>query len=276
MFDLHVKANEIGYVKLVINYDLPRSVEGYAQRFVSPSFRFSLDSCLRSKSRRRSKLEIDFLSARTFRSHRVSPAVSGGGRPGVVVNLIQANGGDVEMLRSCECFFKFKCSEVRRSPSSLFPSSTHADPLALSLLDRAGPCQSTRSFLKSRVVPISLLSRFRSRSQQSRFSFVLVGPLGVFRSLSLFAFPLLSPLPQISSYSLYPLDSSPLLPFASPCPLPGPFLFISLPILVSRRVDFLVSPLPLSLASFPFFFLYPSLYLSVLSIVNVPHPIPSL
>ncbi|KAL7415687.1 P-loop containing nucleoside triphosphate hydrolase protein [Mrakia frigida] len=74
VFDLHVKANEIGFVKLVINYDLPRSVEGYAQR--------------------------------------VSPAVSGGGRPGVVVNIIQANGGDVEMLRSCECFFKFKCSEV--------------------------------------------------------------------------------------------------------------------------------------------------------------------
>jgi superfamily II DNA/RNA helicase len=75
VFDLHVNQKEIGPVKLVINYDLPRSVEGYAQR--------------------------------------VSPAVSGsGGRPGVVVNMIQANGGDVEMLRSFECFFRFKCSEV--------------------------------------------------------------------------------------------------------------------------------------------------------------------
>lgn len=34
MFDLHVKVQEIGPIKLVINYDLPRSVEGYAQRCV--------------------------------------------------------------------------------------------------------------------------------------------------------------------------------------------------------------------------------------------------
>ncbi|CED84159.1 p-loop containing nucleoside triphosphate hydrolase protein [Phaffia rhodozyma] len=75
IFDLTVKASDVGVVRLVINYDLPRSVEGYAQR-VSP--------------------------AQTI-SHS---------RPGVVVNLIQANGGDVEMLRSIECAYKFKCSEV--------------------------------------------------------------------------------------------------------------------------------------------------------------------
>lgn len=79
IFDLHVKVADIGPQRLVINYDLPRSVEGYAQR--------------------------------------VSTAMSNGHhpRPGVVVNLIQANGGDVEMLRSIECAYKFKCSEVRLS-----------------------------------------------------------------------------------------------------------------------------------------------------------------
>lgn len=79
IFDLHVKVTDIGPQRLVINYDLPRSVEGYAQR--------------------------------------VSTAMSNGHhpRPGVVVNLIQANGGDVEMLRSIECAYKFKCSEVSLS-----------------------------------------------------------------------------------------------------------------------------------------------------------------
>lgn len=75
-FDVHPKPGELGpHVKLVVNYDLPRSVEGYAQR-VTP----------------------------------VSSAAHA--RPGVVINLIQANGGDVEMLRSIECQFRFKCSEV--------------------------------------------------------------------------------------------------------------------------------------------------------------------
>jgi translation initiation factor 4A len=46
--------------------------------------------------------------------NRVAPAVSPSNLrpPGVVVNMIQANGGDVEMLRSIECAYKFKCSEV--------------------------------------------------------------------------------------------------------------------------------------------------------------------
>jgi superfamily II DNA/RNA helicase len=77
IFDLHVKMADVGPQRLVVNYDLPRSVEGYAQR--------------------------------------VGSAVNANvqGRAGVVVNLIQANGGDVEMLRSIECAYKFKCSEVR-------------------------------------------------------------------------------------------------------------------------------------------------------------------
>jgi translation initiation factor 4A len=37
----------------------------------------------------------------------VAPAISSTfGRAGVVVNFVTATGGDVEMLRSIECFYK--------------------------------------------------------------------------------------------------------------------------------------------------------------------------
>lgn len=99
VFDLHVKMADVGPQRLVVNYDLPRSVEGYAQRVGS------------------------------------AVNTTGQGRPGVVVNLIQANGGDVEMLRSIECAYKFKCSEVRslRSLAAMrrcLRLNLVADPLA--------------------------------------------------------------------------------------------------------------------------------------------------
>ncbi|GJE84598.1 DEAD-box helicase domain-containing protein [Phanerochaete sordida] len=79
VYDVIIKAGDVPQVPLVVNYDLPKAVEEYA--------------------------------------HRVNPAIATGySRAGVVINFVTATGGDVEMLRSIECFYKIKCPEV---PSSL-------------------------------------------------------------------------------------------------------------------------------------------------------------
>ncbi|KAG6337363.1 hypothetical protein ID866_1736 [Astraeus odoratus] len=73
--DVQVKIPEVSHVPLIINYDLPKAVEEYA--------------------------------------HRVAPAIASNyARAGVIVNFVTATGGDVEMLRSIECFYKIKCPEV--------------------------------------------------------------------------------------------------------------------------------------------------------------------
>ncbi|KAJ7068208.1 hypothetical protein C8F01DRAFT_1117296 [Mycena amicta] len=72
VYDVQVKSPEVAHVPLIINYDLPKAVEEYA--------------------------------------HRVAPAIASNySRAGVVVNFVTATGGDVEMLRSIECFYKIKC-----------------------------------------------------------------------------------------------------------------------------------------------------------------------
>ncbi|KAH7930112.1 P-loop containing nucleoside triphosphate hydrolase protein [Leucogyrophana mollusca] len=76
--DVQVKIPEVSHVPLIINYDLPKAVEEYA--------------------------------------HRVAPAIASSyARAGVIVNFVTATGGDVEMLRSIECFYKIKCPEVPMS-----------------------------------------------------------------------------------------------------------------------------------------------------------------
>ncbi|KAK7049583.1 hypothetical protein VNI00_005614 [Paramarasmius palmivorus] len=77
VYDVQVK--ELSHIPLVINYDLPKAVEEYA--------------------------------------HRVAPAIAPNNytRAGVVINFVTATGGDVEMLRSIECFYKIKCPEVPMS-----------------------------------------------------------------------------------------------------------------------------------------------------------------
>ncbi|CAL1702347.1 unnamed protein product [Somion occarium] len=78
VYDVQVKTPEVSHVPLIINYDLPKAVEEYA--------------------------------------HRVAPAIAPSySRAGVVVNFVTATGGDVEMLRSIECFYKIKCPEVPMS-----------------------------------------------------------------------------------------------------------------------------------------------------------------
>ncbi|KAI0316701.1 hypothetical protein OF83DRAFT_1059902 [Amylostereum chailletii] len=71
VYDVQVKTPDVPHVPLVVNYDLPKAVEEY--------------------------------------SHRVNPAVAPNqnSRAGVVVNFVTATGGDVEMLRSIECFYKY-------------------------------------------------------------------------------------------------------------------------------------------------------------------------
>jgi len=78
VYDVQVKNPEVPHVPLIINYDLPKAVEEYA--------------------------------------HRVAAAIAPShSRAGVVVNFVTATGGDVEMLRSIECFYKIKCPEVPMS-----------------------------------------------------------------------------------------------------------------------------------------------------------------
>lgn len=79
VFDVNVKPPDVPWCPLVINFDLPRSVEGYAARAAAA----------------------------------VSPSRGGGGQVnGVIVSFVQAAGGDVEMLRSTECAYRFKVSLV--------------------------------------------------------------------------------------------------------------------------------------------------------------------
>ncbi|KAL1410969.1 hypothetical protein Q8F55_001912 [Vanrija albida] len=81
-FDVNPKPPDIPWTPLVVNFDLPRSVEGYALRAaaaVSPA----------------------------PRPGQPSPHVNG-----VVVSFVQAAGGDVEMLRSTECAYRFKSAEI--------------------------------------------------------------------------------------------------------------------------------------------------------------------
>ncbi|KAL0577711.1 hypothetical protein V5O48_004260 [Marasmius crinis-equi] len=68
VYDVQIK--ELSHIPLVVNYDLPKAVEEYA--------------------------------------HRVSAAIAPNNytRAGVVINFVTATGGDVEMLRSIECFYK--------------------------------------------------------------------------------------------------------------------------------------------------------------------------
>jgi translation initiation factor 4A len=52
-------------------------------------------------------MRIDLPKAVEEYAHRVAPAISSSySRAGVVVNFVTATGGDVEMLRSIECFYK--------------------------------------------------------------------------------------------------------------------------------------------------------------------------
>jgi translation initiation factor 4A len=81
IFDVSVKPPEIPWAPLVINFDLPRSVEGYAQRAAA-----AVPPNPRGQGQGQGQ----------------------GAQNGVIVSFVQAAGGDVEMLRSTECAYRFK------------------------------------------------------------------------------------------------------------------------------------------------------------------------
>ena len=85
VFDVNVKPPDVSWAPLVINFDLPRSIEGYALR----------------------------AAAAVPPPTRQGPQVNG-----VIVSFVQAAGGDVEMLRSTECAYRFKVSGETRSDLS--------------------------------------------------------------------------------------------------------------------------------------------------------------
>jgi hypothetical protein len=69
--------------------DLPKAVEEYAHRYVL-------------------QLSFHCLGFERIVPHSVAPAIASNySRAGVVVNFVTATGGDVEMLRSIECFYKY-------------------------------------------------------------------------------------------------------------------------------------------------------------------------
>ena len=54
---------------------------------------------------RRRRILVFLLSRQCFNS--VAPAIASSyARAGVIINFVTATGGDVEMLRSIECFYK--------------------------------------------------------------------------------------------------------------------------------------------------------------------------
>lgn len=137
-FDVTVKPPEIPWSPLVINFDLPRSVEGYALRAAAA----------------------------------VPPGNSRGSQVnGVIVSFVQAAGGDVEMLRSTECAYRFKVGSsallelvvllvqllIARSPPRSRPSSTTSS-------ERPRPASSRRyislylisSYPPSRICPVHI------------------------------------------------------------------------------------------------------------------------
>jgi superfamily II DNA/RNA helicase len=92
VYDVQVKTTEVSQIPLIVNYDLPKAVEEYAHRYVS---------------------YLDHHGPFLNYVNSVAPAIATSySRAGVVVNFVTATGGDVEMLRSIECFYKIKC--VRR------------------------------------------------------------------------------------------------------------------------------------------------------------------
>lgn len=106
VYDVQVKTPEVSQVPLVLNYGndpipLPRVhiqlTDLLCQIFQKPlrSTRIGPLFCI----------HLRLIGADNLRS--VAPAIASSyTRAGVVINFVTATGGDVEMLRSIECFYK--------------------------------------------------------------------------------------------------------------------------------------------------------------------------
>jgi translation initiation factor 4A len=103
--DVQLKSGDTPHIPLVINYgelstslqpialltgsaDLPKAVEEYSLRLVELILQWRI-----------TLIRVYYYS--------VAPAIASNySRAGIVVNFVTATGGDVEMLRSIECFYK--------------------------------------------------------------------------------------------------------------------------------------------------------------------------
>lgn len=102
IYDVHVQ--EISQIPLIINY-------GETRFF---SCLFNLIFCSRFTESRRGvhssvsaiDHQSDYLSLRSSASIGPAVAPNNYSRGGVIINFVTATGGDVEMLRSIECFHK--------------------------------------------------------------------------------------------------------------------------------------------------------------------------
>lgn len=120
IFDVTVKPPEIPWSPLVVNFDLPRSVEGYAHRAAGAVPPNNARQALIAQA----AAQANTNGGAGAGTGGAAGAGSGGGGSGpvngVIVNFVQAAGGDVEMLRSTECAYRFK---VGRGISHILPRS---------------------------------------------------------------------------------------------------------------------------------------------------------
>jgi hypothetical protein len=108
IFDVNVKPPEIPWSPLVINFDLPRSVEGYAQRAAA---------AVPPPNARGQNGNGNANGTATGAS--AGGSTGGGQVNGVIVSFVQAAGGDVEMLRSTECAYRFKVGGTEVLPCNM-------------------------------------------------------------------------------------------------------------------------------------------------------------
>lgn len=101
--DVQVKIPEISHVPLIVNYGISNSPQ---------SLFFVLKiSQICPKQSKNMLIGRDRRIFNSLFSHvtvdSVAPAIASSyARAGVIVNFVTATGGDVEMLRSIECFYK--------------------------------------------------------------------------------------------------------------------------------------------------------------------------
>lgn len=109
VYDVVVKTPDVPQVPLVINY----GTSGRRCFILMMSIFTPFDRYRFTKGRRRIRSSV-----RSYSSHlpipltsiicSVAPAIAPNySRAGVVINFVTATGGDVEMLRSIECFYKY-------------------------------------------------------------------------------------------------------------------------------------------------------------------------
>ena len=120
IFDVNVKPPEVPWAPLIINFDLPRSVEGYAARAaagVPPGGRNGQvvwQQQLIPGAVTGSGTQGQGQAQGQAQGQGQGGQGQGQGVFGVIVSFVQAAGGDVEMLRSTECAYRFKVSVYLR------------------------------------------------------------------------------------------------------------------------------------------------------------------